>query len=112
DGPYVSHDLTPSSIPLGPGTRQTQRQRTNQIRTPRRRAPTSSQPAKEDFPKFGLLRPSYPGEDRLKDVLLLGSLVLVARRHPVVVGEPIEGRLLNEDGMYFLHDLDFEIADV
>src|SRR5437762_6683795 len=68
-----------------------------QIRAPRRGARTSSQPAKEDFPKFGLLRLSDPGEDRLEDVLLLGPLVLVARRHRVVVGEPLEGRLRSEE---------------
>src|SRR5207247_9425882 len=78
----ISHRLR---FPEVQGRVRPQRQRTNQIRTPRRGARTSSQPAKEDLPKFGLLRLSDPREDRMKNVLLLGSLVLVARRLCVVI---------------------------
>src|SRR5207249_2649716 len=98
----TSHRLRFSQVEgrVGP-----QPQGTNRIRTPRRGARTSSQPAEEDLPEFGLLRLSDPREDRLKDVLLLGALVLVARRHRVIVGEPLEGRLLHEDGLALAPDL-------
>src|SRR5213592_591618 len=78
----TSHRLRFSQVEgrVGP-----QPQGTNRIRTPRRGARTSSEPAEEDLPEFGLLRLSDPREDRLKDVLLLGALVLVARRHRVIV---------------------------
>src|SRR5436190_13321872 len=104
----TSHRLRFSQVEgrVGP-----QPQGTNRIRTPRRGARTSSEPAEEDLPEFGLLRLSDPREDRLKDVLLLGALVLVARRHRVIVGEPLEGRLLHEDGLAFPHDLVFELDD-
>src|SRR5438034_11129429 len=94
----TSHRLRFSQVEgrVGP-----QPQGTNRIRTPRRGARMSSQPAEEDLPEFGLLRLSDPREDRLKDVLLLGALVLVARRHRVVVGEPPAGRLTHEDGLAF-----------
>src|SRR5438046_6757579 len=111
DGPYIFHDITPPPILSGLRMRRTPTARNESDKNPSKGARTSSQPAEEDLPEFGLLRLSDPREDGLEDVLLLGALVLVARRQRVVVGEPLEGRLLHEDGLAFPHDLVFELAD-
>src|SRR5213592_591620 len=111
DGAYIFHDITPPPILSGRGTRRTPTARNESDKNPSKgsanvvRASGRGPSRIRTSPAFG--PPRGPSEGR-------ASLGRPCSRSPPTSrhsGEPLEGRLLHEDGLAFPHDLVFELDD-